>query len=129
MGQKLGKKALEEVATIAQPDTILAWHRTLTAQTCDRAPPRKSVGRPRMDQELEALVARMARENRSWGYDRIVGAVANLGYCISDQMVGNILKRHAIPPRKVEKLGCLYPIEVSQVGCILDRGMVSSPPT
>jgi hypothetical protein len=27
--------------------------------------------------------------------------------------------------RKVEKLGCLYPIEVSQVGCILDRGMVS----
>jgi hypothetical protein len=31
--------------------------------------------------------------------------------------------------RKVEKLGCLYPIEVSQVGCILDRGMVSSPPT
>jgi hypothetical protein len=49
MGQKLGKKALEEVATIAQPDTILAWHRTLMAQACDRSPPRKSVGRPRMD--------------------------------------------------------------------------------
>jgi putative transposase len=98
MGQKLGKKALEEVATIAQPDTILAWHRTLMAQTCDRSPPRKSVGRPRMDQELEALVVRMARENRSWGYDRMVGAVANLGYRISDQTVGNSLKRHAIPP-------------------------------
>ena len=98
LGQKLGKKALEEVATIAQPDTILAWHRTLMAQMCDRAPPRKSVGRPRMDQELEALVVHMARENRSWGYDRIVGAVANLGYRISDQTVGNILKRHAIPP-------------------------------
>lgn len=98
MGQKLGKKALEEVATIAQPDTILAWHRTLMAQTCERSPPRKSVGRPRMDQELEALVVRMARENRSWGYDRIVGAVANLGYRISDQTVGNILKRHDIPP-------------------------------
>jgi hypothetical protein len=98
MGQKLGKKALEEVATIAQPDTILAWHRTLMAQTCDRSPPRQSVGRPRMDQELEVLVVRMARENRSWGYDRIVGAVANLGYRISDQTVGNILKRHDIPP-------------------------------
>jgi putative transposase len=98
MGQKLGKKALEEVATIAQPDTILAWHRTLMAQMCDRSPPSKSGGRPRMDQELEALVVRMARENRSWGYDRIVGAVANLGYRISDQTVGNILKRHAIPP-------------------------------
>jgi putative transposase len=98
MGQKLGKKALEEVATIAQPDTILAWHRTLMAQACDRSPPRTSVGRPRMDQELEALVVRMARENRSWGYDRMVGAVANLGYRISDQTVGNILKRHDIPP-------------------------------
>jgi putative transposase len=98
MGQKLGKKALDEVATIAQPDTILAWHRTLMAQTCDRSPPRNPVGRPRMDQELEALVVRMARENRSWGYDRMVGAVANLGYRISDQTVGNILKRHDIPP-------------------------------
>ena len=93
MGQKLGKKALDEVATIAQPDTILAWHRTLMPQTCDHSPPRKSVGRPRMDQELEALVVRMARENRSWGYDRMVGAVANLGYRISDQTVGNIRER------------------------------------
>jgi putative transposase len=92
MGQKLGKKALEEVAAIVQPATILAWHRTLMAQACDRSPPRKSVGRPRMDQELEALVVRMARENRSWGYDCMVGAVANLGYRISDQTVGNILK-------------------------------------
>ena len=40
----------------------------------------------------------MARENRSWGYDRIVGALANLGYRVSDQTVGNILKRHGIPP-------------------------------
>jgi putative transposase len=98
MGQKLGKKALDEVATIAQPDTILAWHRTLMAQTCDRSPPRNSVGRPRIDQELEALGVCMARENRSWGYDRMVSAVANLGYRISDQTVGNILERHAIPP-------------------------------
>jgi hypothetical protein len=40
----------------------------------------------------------MARENRSWGYNRIVGALTNLGYTISDQTVGNILKRHGIPP-------------------------------
>src|SRR6266849_8413824 len=98
IGQKLGKKALEEVATIAQPDTILAWHRTRITQTGDSAPPRKSVGRPRIDQILEALVIRMARENRSWGYDRIVGALHNLGYTVSDQTVGNILKRHGIPP-------------------------------
>ena len=46
---------------------------------------------------------RMARENRSWGYDRIVGALANLGYTISAQTVGNILKRHGIPPAPERK--------------------------
>jgi putative transposase len=40
----------------------------------------------------------MARQNRSWGYDRIVGALANLGYHVSDQTVGNVLRRHGIPP-------------------------------
>src|SRR6266478_6435529 len=54
--------------------------------------------RPRIAKELEDLVVRMARENRSWGYDRIVGAFSNLGYRISDQTVGNILKRHGLPP-------------------------------
>jgi len=44
------------------------------------------------------LVVGMAQENRSWGYDRIVGALANLGHTISDQTVGNILKRHGLPP-------------------------------
>jgi putative transposase len=56
-----------------------------------------------IDPEVEALVVRMARENRSWGYDRIVGALANLGYTISDQTVGNILKRHGIPPAPERK--------------------------
>jgi hypothetical protein len=48
--------------------------------------------------ELEALVVRLARENRSWGYDRIAGALANLGHRISDQSVGNILRRYKIAP-------------------------------
>jgi len=45
----------------------------------------------------------MAHENRSWGYDRIVGALANLGYTVSDQTVGNILKRHGLPPAPERK--------------------------
>jgi putative transposase len=52
---------------------------------------------------LEALVVRMARENRSWGYDRIVGALANLRYTISDQTMGNILKRHGMAPAPERK--------------------------
>src|SRR5688572_10058308 len=85
IGQRLGQKALEELATIAKPDTILAWHRMFVDQRCDRAQSATSVGRPRIKKEIEDLVVRMARENRSWGYDRIVGALTNLGYTISAQ--------------------------------------------
>jgi transposase len=98
MGAKLGKKALEEIAIVASPDTILAWNRKFTDHTVDTSEPRKAVGRPRADKEIEALVVRMARENRSWGYDRIQGALKHLGYTISDQTVGNIIKRHGISP-------------------------------
>ena len=98
IGKQLSKQALEEVASIVKPDTILAWHRKLVAQKFDGSTHRKSVGRPRVDPELEELVLRMARENRSWGYDRIQGALKHLGYAISDQTVGNILKCHGLPP-------------------------------
>ena len=103
IGKKLGKQALEEVAHIVKPDTILVWHRQLVAQKFDGSQQRKTLGRPKITAELEALVVRMARENRSWGYDRIVGALANLGYTVSDQTVGNILKRHGLPPASERK--------------------------
>ncbi len=103
VGLKLGKKALEEVAHIVKPETILAWHRKLVAQKFDGSTQRKTLGRPPIDPDLEALVVRMAQENRSWGYDRIVGVLANLGYTVSDQTVGNILKRHGIAPAPERK--------------------------
>jgi len=103
IGQKLGKQALHEVAKIVKPDTILGWHRKLVAQKFDGSKQRQAPGRPMINQEIEALIVRMARENRSWGYDRIVGALANLGYTVSDQTVGNILKRHGIPPAPERK--------------------------
>jgi putative transposase len=103
LGQKLGRKVLEEIATVATPNTILAWHRKFVDQKCDGAQQRQAPGRPKVDSDLEALVVRMAQENRSWGYDRIVGALTNLGYTISDQTVGNVLKRHGIPPAPERK--------------------------
>jgi transposase InsO family protein len=103
IGKRLGKQALAEVATIVKPDTILAWHRKLVAQKFDGSPQRKAVGRPKVDKALEALVVRLAHENRSWGYDRIAGALKHLGYTISDQTVGNILKRHSILPAPARK--------------------------
>ena len=87
IGKQLSKKALEEVASLVKPDTILSWHRQLMAQKFDGSKQREAIGRPRVDKELEDLVVRMAQENRSWGYDRIAGALAHLGYTISDQTV------------------------------------------
>src|SRR6516225_4036144 len=73
----LGRKALAEVANIVTPDTLLAWHRKLIAQKYDGAAHR-SPGRPRTADEIEALVVRMAQENRDWGYRRIEGALSIL---------------------------------------------------
>jgi transposase InsO family protein len=98
IGKQLGRKALREVACIAKPDTILAWYRKLIARKFDGSRCRQYPGRPRIGPELEALVVRLARENSGWGYDRIVGALANLGHPIADQTVGNILRRHGIAP-------------------------------
>jgi putative transposase len=103
LGKRLGKQALKEVASLVTPDTILAWHRKLIAKKYDGSEHRQAPGRPTIDAELEALVVRMAQENRSWGYDRIAGALAHLGYTISAQTVGNILKRHGIPPAPERK--------------------------
>jgi putative transposase len=100
IGHRLGRKALAEVATVARPDTILAWYRKLVARKLDSSKARRGPGRPRITRELEQLIVRMASENRDWGYDRIVGALANLGYVISDQTVGNILHRHGLHPAR-----------------------------
>jgi putative transposase len=98
IGKRLSKQALEEIATIVKPDTVLAWPRKLVAQKFDGSLRRKAPERPQINTELETLVVRMAQENCSWGYDRIVGALKHLDYTISDQTVRNILKRHGIPP-------------------------------
>jgi Homeodomain-like domain len=98
IAKRLGRKALNDIATVAKPDTILGWYRRLIAQKFDGSRQRVYPGRPRASPEIEALVVRFARENRSWGYDRIAGALANLGHIVSDQTVGNILRRHKIAP-------------------------------
>lgn len=98
IGKRLGRKALREVACVAKPDTILAWYRKLVAQKFDGSKQRPYPGRPPVPSTVEALVIRIARENSGWGYDRIVGALANLGHRLSDQTVKNILRRHGIAP-------------------------------
>jgi putative transposase len=103
IAHRLGRKALEDVANVVKPDTLLGWYRRLIARKFDGSKSRRYPGRPRIDDEIEQWVVRMAKENSDWGYDRIVGAMANLGYRLSDQTVGNILHRNGISPAPARK--------------------------
>jgi hypothetical protein len=78
IGKRVGRKALEKVACVVKPDTILAYRR-LIARKFDGSQCRIHPGRPRVSAEVEKLVVRFARENSGWGYDRIVGAPGQPG--------------------------------------------------
>ena len=93
----LGRRILAEVATIVTPETLLAWHRKLIAQKYDGSG-KRGPGRPRTAGEIEALVVRMAEENRDWGYRRIQGALSNLGHEIARSTIAEMLKRHGMEP-------------------------------
>ena len=95
--KRLTRRVLAEVARIVTPETLLAWHRKLIARKYDGTAQR-GPGRPRTAGEIEALVVRMAQENRDWGYRRILGALSNLGYRIARGTVANILKQHGMEP-------------------------------
>src|SRR5262245_5910593 len=75
----VGRRLLNDIADIVTPDTLLAWHRKLIAETYDGSG-KRGVGRPRTAKEIETLVVGMAQENHDWGYRRILGAMSNLGY-------------------------------------------------
>ena len=100
----VGRKLLADLSTIVTPETLLKWHRDLIACKYDGSK-RRHPGRPAAGKEIEELVVRMARENRSWGYLRICGALSNLGYEVSRNTIANILKRNGIEsaPERVRK--------------------------
>ena len=93
----LGRKLLKEVATLVTPETLLAWHRNLIAHkyngTAQGGP-----GRPKTADEIETLVAKLAEENRDWGYRRIQGALFNLVHEIAHSTIAEILERKGIEP-------------------------------
>jgi len=65
-GKIVGRKMLEQIATIVTPDTILRWHRELVAQHWDFSGRRKNAGRPTVPQETVDMVLKLARENPRW---------------------------------------------------------------
>ena len=98
LAHPLGRKRLQDVATIATPNTLLRWYKRLIAEKFDGSTKRRQLGRPRVAEEIEQLVVRMAEENLTWGYRRLQGALANLGHHIDKLTVRNILRRHHLEP-------------------------------
>ena len=98
-GKILGRKQLEQVGTLFTPDTILRWHRQQVANKRDYSDRKqRKTGRPRTRQVIVDLTVKFAKVNPTWGYDRISGALSNVGYHICDSTIGNILKAHGIEP-------------------------------
>ena len=93
--KELGRKILGQIDTLVTPDTLLAWHRKLIAKKYDGSAKRGS-GRPRIMQEIEALIVGMARDNPNWGYLRIVGALQNVGHKVARTTIANVLIRHGL---------------------------------
>jgi len=93
----VGRQGLRRFARIVTPDTLMAWHRRLIARKYDSSKVRKP-GRPSTASELRELILRMARENRSWGYTRIQGALSNLGHEVGRGTVAAILKAAGLDP-------------------------------
>lgn len=96
-GKALGRKLLSTCCCIVTPDTILRWHRKLIAMKYDGSANR-GPGRPRVLDRIRGLVLRMACENRTWGYKRIQGALANLGHNVCKATIKRILKSEGIEP-------------------------------
>lgn len=103
-GKILGRKQLEQFGTLFTPDTILRWHRQLVARKWDYSDrKKKKPGRPRIRQVIVDLTLQFAKENPTWGFDRIQGELAKVGYQICDTTVSNILKEHGIEPAPTRK--------------------------
>ena len=97
-GKALGRKLLGEFGTLFSPDTILGWHRKLVAQKWTFPSKWSQIGRPAIAAELAALVVRLAQENPTWGYERLQGALANLGHPLAASTIANMLREHGVEP-------------------------------
>jgi putative transposase len=78
-----------------KPDTLLRWHRRLVAGAWTYP---RGAGRPPLDQEVQQLIVRLARENPRWGYQRIQGELHRLGVQVSATTIRTTLRRHGLDP-------------------------------
>jgi hypothetical protein len=77
-----------------RPETLLRWHRRLIARRWTH--PHRRPGRPPVEREVRELIVRLARENASWGYMRIVGELRKLGITVSATLVRRCSRRRRV---------------------------------
>jgi len=97
-GRPLGKRMLRTLASLATPETIFRWYRDLVARKYDGSRNRSAPGRPPTPDEIEKCLLAIARENPSWGYTRLRGALANLGHQLARNTIARILAANGIEP-------------------------------
>ena len=91
------RSRLGQVMLIVQPATVIGWHRRLVARhwTYPHTTPR---GRPPTLAQIRRLAIRLAQENPTWGYRRVHGELARLGYRVAASTVWTILRTAGIDP-------------------------------
>jgi transposase len=97
-GRALGPRLLSEMATLATPETILRWYRERVAAKYDGSRVRGALGRPSAHGAKVEQLLTMARENPSWGYTRLRGALRNLGCDLGRSTIQRILNEYGIEP-------------------------------
>ena len=105
--KRLDRKALDRFASLVTPNTLLAWHRRLVAQKYDSSQRRKP-GRPCTKEEIQELILKLARENRTWGYTRIQGALANLRHEVSRTTIARVLQGAGLEPAPGRRKGMTW---------------------
>ena len=93
----LGRSALQGIACIVTPDTLLRWYHNLVAKKYDGSTAR-GPGRPPTEADIAKLVIQMAKENSGWGYTRIRGALWNLGHDLGRNTIRRILADAGLEP-------------------------------
>ena len=93
----IGRRRLRDLSPIVTPDTLLRWYRELVAKKYDGSAAR-GPGRPRIASEIQSLIVEMASDNPRWGYTRIQGALANLGYTVGRNTIKRVLAENGIDP-------------------------------
>ncbi|MBE0411776.1 MAG: helix-turn-helix domain-containing protein, partial [Anaerolineales bacterium] len=91
---------LHNFIRIFQPETVLRWHRELVRRKWSFIH-KSQGGRPRIHQELEELIIRLAQENPRWGYGKIQGEILKLDSKVSQTTIRNIFERNNIQPALV----------------------------